>query len=346
MMSHGDYMRYALSLGERHRGLTKSNPSVGCVIVKDGVIVGLGMTSKRGRPHAEVNALKMAGEQAKDADVYVTLEPCAHKREVQSCSDALIEAKIKRCFVGMTDPDPRTKGQGIEALRKAGIEVFEDILVEDAQESHKGFISRIVKNRPFISLKLATSLDGRISFPNGVERKKITDDMCHKISHHYRSKVNAIAVGGKTILSDNPTLDCRLHGVEDSSPDVVIFAGKTDIPLDARALEPQHNRRIFILYHPDFVPKVKTEHIIYAPFSYNLENAMVFLAEHGINHILIEGGSQLVTNFINHNLYDEILWFNAPLLIGEGGIPALAKLNEYKEFSKVKDQSEWLKILS
>jgi diaminohydroxyphosphoribosylaminopyrimidine deaminase / 5-amino-6-(5-phosphoribosylamino)uracil reductase len=275
-------MALALALGERGVGRTGNNPSVGCVIVREGRIIGRGHTQASGRPHAEAVALAQAGEAAFGATIYVTLEPCAHVSERgPSCADILATAQPKRIVIAALDPDPRTSGKGIERLRAAGIDVTIDVMKREAVSSMAGFFSRIEKGRPHITLKLATSLDGAIACADGSSRW-ITGEAARAHTHIERARCDAILVGAGTIRADNPKLDVRLAGLEDRSPRRVML-GSGDAP--------------------------EGWEVIRTPES---------IADLDCNTVLVEGGAQTASAFLKAGLVDRLLIYRAPILIGGG----------------------------
>ena len=210
---HQIYMRSALNLARYGLGRTAPNPTVGCVIVKDNHVIGRGRTSEGGRPHAEVNALKMAGEKARGATAYVTLEPCSHVGKTPPCAQAFIDAGLAKVFVAIKDTDERVSGRGIQMLRDAGIEVEVGLLEKEAYDINKGFFLTRSHNRPFISLKSATSHNAKIA---GADKKQvwITNELSRRRAHLIRAQHDAIAVGVNTVLIDNPSLTTRLDGVD------------------------------------------------------------------------------------------------------------------------------------
>ena len=276
-------MRAAIALGERGRGRTAPNPNVGCVIVKDGSIVGRGWTQPGGRPHAEAMAIEQAGEAVPGATIYVTLEPCAHRSERgPACADLLVEAKPERVVIAVRDPDPRTDGRGIERLAAAGIAVETGVEAAQAERSLAGFLSRIRLGRPFITLKLAMSLDGRIALPSG-ESRWITGDDARAHAHLERARTDMILVGRGTFETDTPRLDVRLEGLEDRSP-VRALLTRGQAPEGWTALS-----------SPQGV--------------FDLD---------GINELLVEGGAETASAFLRADLIDRLLIYRAPILIGEG----------------------------
>ncbi|MBB3879397.1 diaminohydroxyphosphoribosylaminopyrimidine deaminase/5-amino-6-(5-phosphoribosylamino)uracil reductase [Sphingomonas pseudosanguinis] len=276
------WMGAALALADRGTGRTAPNPNVGCVLVRDGRVVGRGWTQPGGRPHAEAMALAEAGDNARGATAYVTLEPCAHlSPRGPACTDLLIDAGIARIVAAMGDPDPRTNGQGFDRARAAGIAVTVGVCEAEARAMIAGFLTRRAKGRPFVTLKLATSLDGRIARPDGTSRW-ITGPQARAHTHLERSRHEAILVGRGTLVADAPRLDVRLPGLEAHSP-----------------------RRILLSRTPD-----KDWDTIPSPA------AISDLA--GVDRLMVEGGAQTASAFLAGDLVDRLLLYRAPILIGEG----------------------------
>src|SRR5947207_3648663 len=228
-------MRAALALGRRGLGTVWPNPAVGCVIAKEGRVVGRGWTQPGGRPHAETEALARAGEAARGATLYVTLEPCCHWGRTPPCADALIAAGLRRVVVALEDPDPRVAGGGLARLRAAGIGVEVGLGAAEAAEINAGFVNRVRLGRPLVTLKLATSLDGRIATASG-ESRWITGPAARERAHLLRATHDAILVGTDTVLADNPQLTCRLPGLAGHSPLRVVLDRQLRIPPSARLL--------------------------------------------------------------------------------------------------------------
>ena len=276
-------MAAAIALGERARGRTAPNPNVGCLIVKDEAVVGRGWTQDGGRPHAEMMALAEAGEAARGATVYVTLEPCAHVSERgPACANLLAEAKPAKVVIAASDPDPRTDGQGIERLEAAGIAVETGLCRAEAEASMAGFFSRIRLGRPFVTLKLAMSIDGKIALASG-ESKWITGEEARAHAHLERSRSDMILVGRGTYEADAPRLDVRLPGLEQYSPRRALLT---------RGEAPKGWER---LGGPDAVRELD-----------------------GVNDLLVEGGADTASAFLAADLVDRLLVYRAPILIGEG----------------------------
>ena len=281
-------MGAALALAERARGRTAPNPNVGCVIVREGRVVGRGWTQPGGRPHAEAMALTEAGEAARGATAYTSLEPCAHESaRGPACTDSLIAAGVARVVIALRDPDPRTDGRGIARLDSAGIAVTTGIRPDDATRSMAGFLTRRARARPFVTLKLATSLDGCIALANG-ESRWITGPRARAHAHVERARHEAILVGRGTLYADAPRLDVRLAGLEDRTP-----------------------RRILISAND-------------APGWTRIATPAAIADLDGVDHLLIEGGAQTAAAFLRADLVDRLLLYRAPVLLG--GKPGLADL--------------------
>ncbi|QJB69727.1 bifunctional diaminohydroxyphosphoribosylaminopyrimidine deaminase/5-amino-6-(5-phosphoribosylamino)uracil reductase RibD [Parasphingorhabdus halotolerans] len=280
-------MAAAIALTHRGRGRTGANPNVGCVVVKNGIIISRGWTQPGGRPHAEEMALAAAGAQANGADIYVTLEPCVHESaRGPACCNAVIKAKPARVIVASLDADKRTHRRGIDALGKAGIAVEVGVLEEQARRAMAGFFMRMEKGRPFVTLKLAMSLDGCIAMADG-KSKWITGERARMHGHLERATSDAILVGSGTVLADNPALDVRIDGLEDRSP-ITVMLGESEAPEN---------------WHRIPVPTAIAD----------LE---------GVNWLMVEGGATTAASFLEANLVDRLLLYRAPIIIG-GGLPSI-----------------------
>jgi diaminohydroxyphosphoribosylaminopyrimidine deaminase/5-amino-6-(5-phosphoribosylamino)uracil reductase len=276
-------MLEAARLGEGARGRTAPNPNVGCLIVKDGEVVGKGATAPGGRPHAEAVALAEAGKKAKGATLYSTLEPCAHSSDRgPTCASLIPDAGITRVVIGIKDPDPRTAGKGIKTLKEAGIEVKIGVGREFSRASMSGYLSRIERGRPRITLKLALSIDGKVALPSG-ESKWITGEDARAHVHLERAHSDMILVGRGTYLADQPKLDVRLPGLEQWSPRRALLTRGAAVKGWETLNSPQDVYRL-----------------------------------HDVNDLLVEGGSATATAFLAADLVDRILIYRAPILVGEG----------------------------
>jgi diaminohydroxyphosphoribosylaminopyrimidine deaminase/5-amino-6-(5-phosphoribosylamino)uracil reductase len=276
-------MKLAARLGDAARGRTAPNPNVGCVIVNNGEIVGRGATAPGGRPHAEAIAISDAGKKAAGATLYTTLEPCAHNsHRGPTCASLIPAAGIARVVIAIKDPDLRTSGEGIAMLRKAGIEVKVGIGKRQARESMSGYLSRVERGRPRITLKLALSIDGKIALPSG-ESKWITGEDARAHVHLERAHSDMILVGRGTYNADQPKLDVRLPGLEDWSPRRALLTRGEAVDGWEILSSPQDVYRL-----------------------------------HDVNDLLVEGGSSTATAFLSADLVDRILIYRAPILVGEG----------------------------
>jgi diaminohydroxyphosphoribosylaminopyrimidine deaminase/5-amino-6-(5-phosphoribosylamino)uracil reductase len=334
------YMKIALSLASRNIGLTAPNPSVGCVIVKDGQIIASGITSPGGRPHAETNTLNSIGDAAKGATAYITLEPCSHTGKTNPCTEALIKSGIAKVVVAMEDPFPKVAGSGIMALKAAGIDVVQDICQTEAAKLNEGFLSVQLKKRPFVTLKMATSIDGKIATSFG-ESKWITGVSARNYTQILRAKNDAIMVGIETVFTDDPELTCRLNGLENQSPIRVVMDSHLRIPEDSKLVKTAKKHPLWVICSDVNADKKTLESlgvkIITCKADDNLRidlaDALKKLVELGITRLLVEGGSKLASSFITANLVDELVWIKAPILIGNDGIPAISDL----EIANLKD---------
>jgi diaminohydroxyphosphoribosylaminopyrimidine deaminase/5-amino-6-(5-phosphoribosylamino)uracil reductase len=325
----------ALGLARRGLGTTWPNPSVGCVIVKGGHIVGRGWTGRGGRPHGETEALRRAGAAAKGAIAYVTLEPCSHWGKTPPCADALIKARLRRVVVALEDPDRRAAGSGIEALRKAGLGVDIGLCAAEAAELNAGFLQRVRLGRPLVTLKLATSLDGRIAMAHG-ESRWITGAVARDRAHLLRAAHDAILVGTDTVLADDPQLTCRLPGLADRSPVRVVLDRQLRIPPTARVIAEARAVPTWLVTLPSADPARQERlrdagvEVIAAEADatgmLDLSAVLTLLGARGLTRLLVEGGGRLAAALLRAELVDRLVWFHAPLLLGGDGIPAIAPL--------------------
>jgi diaminohydroxyphosphoribosylaminopyrimidine deaminase/5-amino-6-(5-phosphoribosylamino)uracil reductase len=326
------HMRAALALARRGLGAVWPNPSVGCVIVKDGAIVGRGWTGVGGRPHGESEALARAGEAARGAVAYVSLEPCCHWGKTPPCTDALIAAGLARIVISVKDPDPRVSGRGIEQLREAGLEVVTGVCAEEAKVLNAGFFMRIRQGRPLVTLKLATSLDGRIATHRG-ESQWITGETARERAHLLRAQHDGVMVGSNTVLVDNPELTCRLPGLDRRSPVRIVFDRRLRVPLTARVVADARRvptwfvcaedadaarREAFRACGVELIELARG-----ADGEIAMEAALKALGARGLTRVLVEGGAQLAALLVRARLVDHVAWFRAPRLIGGDGLAAV-----------------------
>ena len=322
------YMRHALRLAERALGNVAPNPAVGCVIVSpSGHIVGRGWTQPGGRPHAETVALAQAGDAARGATAYVSLEPCAHHGVTPPCADALIAAPVARVVGAVVDPDPRVSGQGFARLEAAGIAVTRGVLEKEAAALNAGFFRRISANRPLVALKIAQSADGFVADANG-DSKWITSEQARRHGHLLRARYDAILVGIGTALADDPALTCRLPGLEKRSPLRVVLDSHLRLP-------PTSQLARTAAAHPTLVFTAANEggaelaaqgvEILRLPDPARpaLHDVLAVLAQRGITRLLIEGGPTVHGAFLQNRLVDLVHIYRAPLVLGAGGRPAV-----------------------
>jgi diaminohydroxyphosphoribosylaminopyrimidine deaminase / 5-amino-6-(5-phosphoribosylamino)uracil reductase len=329
------HMKAALALARRGLGSAWPNPTVGCVIVKGGRVLGRGWTQPGGRPHGETEALGRAAAEAKGATAYVSLEPCCHWGKTPPCTDALIAAGIRRVALPIEDPDPRVSGQGIARLREAGIAIETGLCAADATEINAGFFLRLRAGRPLVTLKLAASLDGRLATYTG-ESQWITGPWARQRAHLLRASHDAVMVGSNTVLSDDPLLTCRLPGLEQQSPARIVVDGRLRVPLTARVVaEAAKVPTWFVTLKGGDVSRREAfrsagvELIEVPPTpdrTVDMSAALQELGQRGLTRVLVEGGATLAAVLLGAGVVDRLAWFHAPLLIGGDGIPAVAPL--------------------
>lgn len=329
-------MTLALTLAARGLGRVWPNPAVGCVILRDGRIVGRGWTQPGGRPHAETEALRRAGAAARDATAVVSFEPCSHHGETPPCADALIAAGIRHAVVATEDPDPRVQGRGIAQLRAAGVRVTTAISEGAARALNRGFILKVTQGRPLFTLKLATSLDGRIAAAGG-DSRWITGPEARQMAHRLRAGHDAVLIGAATALSDDPELTCRLPGMAAWQPVRIVLDGRLRLPLQARLLQTARCHPTWIVTAEDAdrerlrAVRHAGAEVIVLPRQDDAGCAPAAiakaLAERGLTRVLIEGGGQVAGSFVRDGLVDDIAWFRAPTLLGGDAVAALAPLS-------------------
>jgi diaminohydroxyphosphoribosylaminopyrimidine deaminase/5-amino-6-(5-phosphoribosylamino)uracil reductase len=322
------FMTLAARLGHRALGMTAENPPVGCVIVKDGVIVGLGWTQMGGRPHAETEALRMAGEAALGATAYVTLEPCAHHGRTPPCAEVLVAAGIARVVAAFEDPDPRVCGNGFAILRRAGVAVDMGIGVTEAYPDLAGFLTRIAKKRPYVTLKLALSADRKIAEAPGM-RTQITGSEVKARTHLLRAQADAVLVGLGTVLADDPDLTCRLPGLEELSPVRVVADSRLATPKTAQLVKTAMQVPLWVLAVEAGTLAPGVAVLACRPDAQgqvDLADALRKLAGRGVNRILAEGGARLARGLLENTLVDEMLLFRSPKALGPKGVDGFAGL--------------------
>ena len=329
-------MSLALMLARRVLGSVAPNPAVGCVIAKKQDahvrILARAATGEGGRPHAETQALERAGIEAKGSSVYVTLEPCAHQGETPPCVEALVQAGVARVVYAMGDPDARVNGRGAKRLQEAGIMVEAGVLRDEAESINAGYLLHRTQARPLVTLKLATSLDGRIATASGASRW-ITGEQARRRGHLLRATSDAILVGSGCALKDDPMLTCRLEGMESRSPIRIIADGRLRLSPRSRLAKSAKDFGLWILTRPDAPAKQRkalqacgATLLDVAGEPLNMKTALEILAKRGITRLLVEGGAMLATSLLQESLVDRIEWFRAPLLLGDDSLAAFGDL--------------------
>ncbi|WP_457622443.1 bifunctional diaminohydroxyphosphoribosylaminopyrimidine deaminase/5-amino-6-(5-phosphoribosylamino)uracil reductase RibD [Persephonella sp.] len=328
------FMKEALKLAEPRKGLTHPNPTVGAVIVKNGKVIGKGYHKKAGMPHAEREAINDAvkkGYNIEGSTMYVTLEPCFHYGRTPPCTEAIIDSRIKRIVIATVDPNPQVSGKGVEILNKHGIETVVGILQEEAKKLNEDFFVYIKKKRPFIHLKIAQSLDGKIATRTG-SSKWITSEESRKYVHQLRKESTAVMVGTNTALKDNPNLTVR-HIETERQPLRVVLDKDLKIPEDYNLFNNEAKTVLFTSNLAD-IDKIKRledrgVQIVRLPLKngkFKLYDILENLYSMDVIHLLVEGGRDLITQFLQEKLFDKISVFIAPKIIGEDGISSFGKL--------------------
>jgi len=344
------HMRHALVLAARALGRVAPNPAVGCVIVSpDALVVGRGATQDGGRPHAETVALEQAGEAARGATAYVTLEPCAHFGKTPPCADALVKAGIARVVIANVDPDSRVNGKGIAILRDAGITVEAGLLKNEAAALNEGFLLKVMRSRPMVTLKIAQSFDGRTAAASG-ESKWITGEEARRFGHLLRAQHDAILVGIETARVDDPDLTCRLPGLETLSPMRVVLDSKLRLSSESKLAQTARTIPTLVfttVSGGDALTALGVDIIRVEPDALGrpvLGTVLTHLAAQGITRLLVEGGATVHTAFFNAGFADRLEIFTAPLALGAGGRGAIdaltvGKLNEAPNFVRISGRS-------
>jgi len=366
------YINLALNLSQKNIGTTSENPIVGCVITINNIIIATGVTSYGGRPHAEINAINKIDDKEilSQATIYLTLEPCTHFGKTPPCVDEIIKYKFKRVVICSQDPNPKVNGSGIEKLRRAGIKTEFGIKSFEAKNINRGFFKihnqteeiseknpkKTREKIPFITIKVATSLDGKIATKN-FQSKWISSELSRRFAHILRAKNQAIMVGAKTIEKDNPFLNCRIAGMEENSPTQIVISSNLNFSFEENFFAINNSIKKIILCSKrqksnqkllNWLDKNPNNSALYFDDFDNkidLSKAFQSLVEIGINSVLVEGGSSLITQLIKLNLVDELIWVRTNKIIGNDGIPAIQDL-EIVDFSRVINNLEKTKIFS
>lgn len=343
-------MNMALALGRRGQGRVWPNPAVGCVLTQGQRVIGRGWTQDGGRPHAEVVALTQAGDHARGATAFVTLEPCSHTGQTGPCCDALINAGVARVVVACEDPDPRVSGRGIARLRDAGIIVTTGVEEAQARADHAGFLSRVSQGRPSVTLKLASSFDGRIATGSG-QSQWITGAESRRAVHMMRARHDAVLVGAGTARQDDPSLTVRDLGV-DRQPVRIVTSRRLDLPMDGVLARTAKETPVWLCHGPDtHADRRQAWEALGARLfecttigsQLDLSFVLSALGQAGLTRVFCEGGGQVAAGLLEADLVDQLVGFTAGLAIGVEGLPSigamgLAELNAAPRFARVSVQ--------
>lgn len=357
-MNDQDYMALAINLASATEGQTSPNPQVGAVLVKDGQIIGMGAHLKAGEPHAEVHAIRMAGEKAKGATLYVTLEPCSHFGKTPPCSNLVIESGIKKVFVASVDPNPLVGGAGVKKMLEAGIDVQVGLMEEEAKALNNVFFHYISTGLPYVTLKSATSLDGKIATVTG-ESQWITGEEARKDVHQFRHTHDAILVGVNTVIKDNPSLTTRLEA-GGKNPVRVVMDNTLRIPLDSRIINDRAAQTIIVtgaLAEPERIRqftelgieiiKLETEKI-------DIHDMLKRLGNRGLTSVYVEGGAEVHGSFLKEKAFQQVITYIAPKLLGGKNAPVayggagIARLEDavHLEIKDVKQIGQDIRIIA
>ena len=321
-MNDEQWMKRALRLAEKGRGRTSPNPMVGTVLVKNGQVVGEGYHARAGEAHAEILALRQAGEEARGSTLYINLEPCIHYGKTPPCAPAVIEAKVRRVVIGMEDPNPLVTGRGLKSLQKAGLDVEIGVLEKECRRLNEAFCKYILKKEPFVILKVAATLDGKIATREG-DSKWISGETSRHFVHRMRDQVDGVVVGIGTILKDDPQLTARIKKGRD--PYRIILDSRLRIPEDAKVIGNSPSKTIIAtteLAARDKIERLEKKGVRILILDskqgrVDLKNCLSKLGEMGMMSLLVEGGSQVNGSFLDEGLIDKILFFLSPKLIGD-----------------------------
>ncbi len=333
------FMRRALRLAARAAGRTSPNPMVGTIVVRAGEIVGEGYHHAAGEPHAEVNALRKAGDRARGATLYTTLEPCAHQGRTPPCVDAITAAGVRRVVAAMRDPDPRTDGKGFRALRSAGIDLDQGVLEAEAMRLNEGFVSRLRRGRPFVLVKLATTVDGRVTAPG---RRYLVGKPALREVHRLRDRYDAVLVGVGTVIADDPFLTVR--EVKGRDPLRVVVDSDARTPANAKVVRAKDPQRTVIFIARDADARranrlrdagVSLTTLPRSDGGLDLGAALRWLGDHGVNTVLSEAGPNVAGALVRSRLADRLMVITAPIAGGDGP-PALAGLPTAAELKNVR----------
>ncbi len=316
-------------LAQKARGRTSPNPMVGAVVVRRGKVVGEGFHSRAGQPHAEIEALRRAGHKSRSADLYVNLEPCCHFGRTPPCTEAIIQAGIKRVFVGMKDPNKQVGGKGLRFLKAQGIDIVSNVLKEECLKLNESFVKVMKTGMPFVILKTAMSLDGKIATRSG-DSRWITGKLARNHVHKIRNQVDAILVGTETVLKDDPRLTCRLKTGAVKHPARIILDRRNRVPLTARVFKNSRSQKVIYVTGPDISSrrlkalvdrKVEILNGKSSKNGFHIKHLLKELASRDMNSILIEGGAELNASVVDAGVVDRIVAFISPIFIGGAQAP-------------------------
>lgn len=324
------WMRSALMQARFAEGRAAPNPAVGCVLVRDGMLVGSGHTSDGGRPHAETMALSAAGDNTRGATAYVTLEPCSHHGKTPPCADALVAKGIARVVIAMPDPDKRVAGQGIQSLINAGLDVITGVMQDEAEAHLRGYIKQRQKGRPLITVKIASSLDGRIALGDG-HSQWITGARARSYAHLLRSRHDAIMTSSGTVRADNPRLTTRLPGYSGPQGLRVVVASDFALPEDSRLIQSHHQGDILLLTSAEqdistHEGRILTMRVAAKAGNPDLTAIAEELGARGITSVLVEAGGIFTAGLLKENLVDKLIWIRSPGIIGGDGLPSISSM--------------------
>ncbi len=331
-------------------GTTYPNPPVGAVIVKNGIIISRGWTQPKGVPHAEIHAINQIKNKKdiKDAHLYCTLEPCSHEGKTSPCVDKIIELKFSKVIISQVDKNPLVNNNSVKKLRSAGIDVIIKNFGDKVRELNNIFFNTIRKNKPFITLKIASTVDGKIA-TDLYQSKWITNSTSRMVGHKFRSLNECMIVGTGTIKNDNPKLDCRLNGLSDRSPDIFILDRKLNLKKNLKIFS-NKKRKVYI-FHSSKISKaiLKSKNVNYIKIRevnnlLDIKTIIQKISNLGYMRILVEGGAKLSASLMNENLIDEIVWFRASKIMGNNGINAISSLgieriNHLKKFKLISSKT-------
>lgn len=328
------FMRIALEEAARGAGRTHPNPAVGAILVKNGRIIARGHHRKAGTAHAEIVALEAAGPRARGADLYTTLEPCDHWGRTGPCSEAIIDARVRRVICGSSDPNPLVNGKGVARLRRQGVQVLTGVLKEDADRLNRPFFKFIQTGMPWITLKAAVTLDGKLATATG-DSRWVTGDAARQEVHRLRNRVDAILVGANTVMKDDPQLTTRLDQEGTRDPVRVVVDSHLRVPLSRKVFQvAPRTRTIVATVEPEDSPKAKRRaaagvevwRIRERNGRVDLKGLLKRLGKEGLLHVLVEGGAQIFGTLLRERLADELWLFMAPKVVGDSGVSWVGEL--------------------